>query len=85
MMKRSRGRRSGPGQPQGGTTRAQKAAGGVPEDKGAGGRRGGGGGGGKTVTRAAERELQQHSEWEQRLKGLQLPAACSFVLGLVER
>ena len=80
-MKRTRVRRSGPGQPQG-ATRGQKAAGGVPEDRGSGGRRGGG----KAGARAAERELQQHSvEWEQRLKGLQLPAACSFVLGLVER
>ena len=81
-MKRTRVRRSGPGQPQG-TTRGQKATGGVSEDRGTGGRRGGGG---KAGVRAAERELQQHSvEWEQRLKGLQLPAACSFVLGLVER
>ena len=77
-MRRARGRRSGPAQSQGRTQKQTAAA--VTDDKGPTSRRGGGGRGGARAV--IERD---NTEWEQRLKGLQLPAACSFVLGLVER
>ena len=80
-MRRARGRR-GLAQSQGRTQKQTALV--ATDDKGPINRRGGGGRGGSRGA-VLEREAHSQTEWEQRLKGLQLPAACSFVLGQVER